>query len=166
MSADYEYGCSCEDMSIEHIEDESFSVEKSVLPTGEILDDGIKLELTKDAIAPEDIFESFEPDDEDLEPTGNEGTTLNRTYHQAALFIWPSKNTIMVTGEIKEPLETLNSKLCESQDSQQLGECEDLAKEIVAAVCKKPDFRPNEEDIITLLSCLKRLKAITLVSVL
>ena len=164
MSGDYGYGCSREDMSIEDIEEESFTVERLVSPTGGILDDGIKLELTKDAIVPEDIFDSFEPDDEDLEPTGNEGTTLDRTYHQAALFIWPSKNTIIVTGEIKEPLETLNSKLCESQDSQQLGECEDLAKEIVAAVCKKPDFRPNEEDIITLLSCLKRLKAITLVS--
>ena len=49
--------------------------------TGDFLDDSI--ELTHDA---EEDFESY---------TGNAGATLDRTYHQAALFIWPRKNTIL-----------------------------------------------------------------------
>ena len=162
----YGYECSREDLSIEEIIDEELSLGgELVSPSGETLDTS-HIDLTKDAIVPEDVFETIEPAEEDFEPyTGNEGATLDRTYHQAALFIWPRKNHMLVAGNFKESLTHLNSKLCESQDSQQqqqLGECESLAKEIVTAVCNS-DACPDDEDIVTLLSCLKRLKATALV---
>ena len=163
MCGDYGYGSSREDFDVEDIIDESLTVDTLVSSTGDFLDDSI--ELTHDAIVPGDVFESIEPAEEDFESyTGNAGATLDRTYHQAALFIWPTKNAILVTGDVKEAIKNLNTKLCQSEDSQQqLGsECEDLAKEIIA-VCKNSKFRPNIQDMISLLLCLKRLKAIVLV---
>ena len=162
MCGDYRYGSSREDFDVEDIIDESLTVDTLVSSIGDFLDDSI--ELTHDAIVPGDVFDSIEPAEEDFESyTGNAGATLDRTYHQAALFIWPRKNTILVTGDVEEAIKSLNSKLCQSEDSQQLqGECEDLAKEIIA-VCKNSEFCPNNQDIISLLSCLKRLKAIVLV---
>ena len=160
----YGYGCSREDYDVEDIINESLTVDTLVSSTGDFLDDSIYIELTHDAIVPGDVFDSIDPAEEDFEPyTGNAGATLDRTYHQGALFIWPRKNTILVTGSIKEAINSLNSKLCQSEDSQQLqGECEELAKEIIA-VCKNSEFCPNNQDMISLLSCLKRLKAIVLV---
>ena len=164
MCGDYRYGSSREDFDIEDIIDESLTVDTLVSPTGDFLDDSI--ELTHDAIVPGDVFDSIEPSEEDFETYDDVigiGATLYRAYHQAALFIWPSKNTILVTGDVKEAIKNLNTKLCESQDNQQLqGECEDLAKEIIA-VCKNSEFRPNNQDMISLLLCLKHLKAIVLV---
>ena len=157
----YDYGDSREDYYIEDIEEEDLNIEKLVSSTGKFLDNIDSIELTHDAIVPE----LGKPTDENFEPfTGNAAATLDRSYHKAALFIWPMKHTLLVMGDVNNAIEKLNSKICESQDNQQLlGECEDMAKEIVA-VSTNSDFCANEDDFINLITCLKRLKAITLVS--
>ena len=149
------YGRSRSSFSIQGIEEE-FNVDKLVSPTGEFLDG---VERFNDVIANKDIFESMEPAREYYEPTGNEGTTLEKTYHQVALFIWPRRHTILVTG-VEKAIDNLNSKLCDSQ--QQQGECENLAKEIVG-FSKNSYFWPNDQKLFVLLSCLKQLKALFLV---
>ena len=134
--------------------DESFAIVKLVSPAGKFLDSFF---LSRDAIVPEDVFESSKPTEDEFEPfTGNEGATLDKFYHKAALFIWPRKHTILVKHGVVEAIENLNSKLYEPET--QHGECEILAKEIVA-VSSNSHFYVNEQSMITLLSCLKKLKA-------
>lgn len=153
------YGYTCEELSVDYIDDEDLTVGMLVSPTGKTLDE---IELTQNLIVPEDLFEG-EADEEDFESyTGNAGATLDRTYRKGALFIWPSRHNVIVTG-LDNAIEELSYKLhvhSESQDAQELGECECLAKEIVA-VSMSSYFSENADDklIITILSCLKRLKA-------
>ena len=156
----YEYGYSREDYYVEDIEKEELYVVKLVSSNGKFLDNINSIELTHDAIVPE----LGKPTDENFKPyTGYAAATLERFYLKAALFIWPMKHTILVTGDVNDAIEKLDSKICESQDNQQLqGECEDLAKEIVA-VSTNSEFCPYEANIIILMSCLKQLKAIDLV---
>ena len=157
----YSTGCGSrffpEELTYRDLDEEYLDALKVVSPDGKLLD---SISISRDDIVPESVFESSEPAAQEFEPfTGNEGAKLDKFYHKAALFIWPMKHTILVTDSldgINKAIENLNSKLCESQAQQ--GECENLAKEIVA-VSKNAHFHVDERSMITLLSCLKQLKA-------
>ena len=154
----YSTGCghrfSPEELTARDLDEEYLDALELVSPDGKLLD---SIFISRDDIVPENVFESSEPNAQDFEPfTGNEGAKLDKSYHKAALFIWPTKHTILVTDSLDGAIENLNSKLCEPQTQQ--GECENLAKEIVA-VSKNAHFYANEQSMITLLSCLKQLKA-------
>ena len=131
-----------EDLTDRDLDEEYLDALKLVSPDGKLLD---SISISRDEIVPENVFESSKPAAQDFEPfTGNEGATLDKFYHKAALFIWPRKHTILVTDSldgVNKAIENLNFKLCESQTQQ--GECENLAKEIVA-VSKNAHFHVDE----------------------
>ena len=137
-------GYSSDDMEIYDIED-TFTANSLVSPSGAILD---SINLDNNAIVPDDVFDEADPDheafdtDSDYEVfgaiTGNEGAILERTYHQAALLMWPNKHRVIVMGvdasisELKSSCKKLATPGCESV-AQQQQECEVMAMEIIAA---------------------------------
>jgi predicted 2-oxoglutarate/Fe(II)-dependent dioxygenase YbiX len=51
-------------------------------------------------LCPEDAFEEMEPDEVEFqEATGNEGASFERTYHRAALVIWPKARKLAVLNQ-------------------------------------------------------------------
>ena len=63
------------------------------------------VDFPKKYLVPEDFFSGIDPDDENFqEATGNEGATLDKQYHWAALLLWPvKKRTVMVDQSTSEP---------------------------------------------------------------
>ena len=55
-----------------------------------------KAEIDESEIFPEqDLTEVLEPDDAEInEATGNEGASMERWYHTAAVVIWPAENDL------------------------------------------------------------------------
>ena len=155
-------GCSHLDMSIEDIEKETLTVDELVSYTGKTITD---IEFTR-AVVIQGIFDSGPGEDDFDTYTGDRRfATLDRTFFAAALFMWPAKHGVFVTG-IEKSIGSLSaacSKLCDESDAQQQEDCEKLAKEIVA-VSKNSHFHPTSENVIILLSCLKQLKVRVLLS--
>ena len=155
-------GYSRYDMDIHEVED-TFTAGSLVSPSGETL---YSIDLDDNAIVPSDVFDGADPDNEEFEATGNEGTTLDKTYHQAALLVWPKKHRVIVMGvntsinKLESACKKLATLGCEP-DVQQQQECEDMAKEIVAAI-KDSYGCSNSNAAVTLLACLWQLKAATL----
>ena len=57
------------------------------------------IEIEKECIVPEDHFDEVSPDKEHFqEATGNEGATVDKHYHWAALLLWPVKKRTAVKG--------------------------------------------------------------------
>ena len=57
------------------------------------------IELDKECLVPEDFFDNVNPDKEHFqEATGNEGATVDKHYHWAALLLWPVKKRTAVKG--------------------------------------------------------------------
>ena len=127
------------------------------------------IDLDKNAIVPDDVFENVEPVNVEFESTGNEGATMEKIYHQAALLVWPKNHRMMVMcvdvliRELESACKKLVTPSCDSGVQQQQQECEVLAKEIVAA-SKNSHKHPSSETVVTFLSCLQQLKAATLTS--
>ena len=98
----------------------------------------------------------------------NEGATLDKTYHQAALSMWPKKHRLIVMGvdtsisELESSCKKLVTPDCEP-DAQQQQECEVMAKEIIAASKNSLGWL-NSNAAVTLLACLRQLKAASLTS--
>ena len=96
----------------------------------------------------------------------NEGATLDKTYHQAALSMWPKKHRLIVMGvdasisELESFCQKLATPGCEP-DAQQQQECEVMAKEIIAAIKNSIGWLTSDA-AVTLLACLQQLKAASL----
>ena len=157
-------GYSRYDMDIHEVED-IFTAGSLVSPSGETF---CNIRLDNNAIVPSDVFDEADPDNEEFEATGNEGTTLDKTYHQAALLMWPKKHRAIMMGvdssinKLESSCKKLATPGCESV-AQQQQECEVMAKDIVAA-SKNLYGIPIDYAAVTLLSCLQQLKAATLTS--
>ena len=151
-----------ENMDISEVQN-TFTANSLVSPSGETLRSII---LNNNAIVPSDVFDGADPDNEEFEATGNEGTTLDKTYHQAALLVWLKKHRLIVMGvdasisKLKSFCKKLATPGCKSV-AQQQQECEVMAKEIVAA-SKNSHGCPSSDAAVTLLTCLQQLKAATL----
>src|SRR5439155_25369125 len=51
-------------------------------------------------VSPPDAFDDIEPDEEHFhEATGNEGASFERTYHRAALVLWPRSRRLAVLNQ-------------------------------------------------------------------
>ena len=166
-----------------------FKANSLVSPSGATLDSSIHLD--KNAIVPDDVFDKTKPDDEKLQASGNEGIQLDKTYHQAALLMWPKKHRVIVMGvdalisELESSCKMLATPGCEP-DAQQQQECEVIAKEIIVAsknslrwlttnaavrllacqsVASKNSLRwLTTNAAVRLLACLRQLKAASLTS--
>ena len=143
-----------------------FKANSLVSPSGATLDSSIHLD--KNAIVLDDVFDETKPDDEKLQASGNEGIQLDKTYHQAALLMWPKKHRVIVMGvdalisELESSCKMLATPGCEP-DAQQQQECEVIAKEIIVA--SKNSLRwLTTNAAVRLLACLRQLKAASLTS--
>jgi len=77
--------------------DDEFSANCLTAYDGEKLSSSVKLEI--DSMFPQNFFDDIDPDDETVqEATGNEGATVDKFYHWAALLIWPAKKHTAVIG--------------------------------------------------------------------
>ena len=65
-----------ENMDISEVQN-TFTAISLVSPSGETLR---SITLNNNAIVPSDVFDGADPDNEEFEATGNEGTTLDKTY--------------------------------------------------------------------------------------
>ena len=157
-------GYSRYDIEIDDVEN-NFEADSLVSPSGETL---YSINLDENAIVPSDMFDEADPDDEEFEVTRNWGASLDRTYHNTALFVWPKNHHAIVMGvdasigELESACKKLATFGCEP-DANQQQECEVMAMEIVAA-SKNSHGCPSSDAAVTLLACLQQLKAVTLTS--
>ena len=165
--------CSCdgyssdesEDMDVYYDTEDNFTANSLVSSSGATLD---SINLDNNAIVPRDVFDEVEPNDEEFDATGNKGATLmfEKTYHQAALLMWPNKHRVIVLGvnalisELESSCKKLATPGCESVTQQQQ-ECEVMAMEIIAASRHSHEF-PSSNAAVRLLASLQQLKAATL----
>jgi len=83
--------------STEELFDEDFSAEHLRAYDDKKISSGIKLD--KECIVPEDFFQDINPDREDFqEATGNEGASVDKQYHWAALLLWPVRKCTAAIG--------------------------------------------------------------------
>ena len=95
----------------------------------------------------EDPFEDLEPDDVQVEEcSGNEGATMERWYHLAALVLWPHSNSVAIKFQsllhdgIRSAVNTLqaNIRACKQQ-STELQESHEMVCRLVKHLEKQPD---------------------------
>ena len=150
-SYDSYYGpCSFE---AEELIEEKIEASDWVCPDGEQESFGL-LPFDKEEILPEDAVDDVEPDEEDFnETTGNEGATVERWYHKAALVVWPRPQRLNVLG-----LERMITCLKKAIDKSSANDDNmHLAEKLVMLSTHKNSHDVDEVAIRELLSCLKAL---------
>ena len=144
--------------------EQKMMAEHLVSPSGKKAEN---ITLDDEMIMPEGALDSVldsEPDDEELEVTGNEGATMDRWYSQAALLLWPRQHRLEALGlgimgdRLSKSIKK-NSPLERSGEKWQkyYGMCQKL---IPVALSQKP----NAETATTLLLSAIALGECTLVS--
>ena len=87
-----------DDMEIDEVYDSSHWIDGWVAPNGDRPPLG-EVPLLPGELLPRDALDDADPDEQEMhEATGNEGVTLERTYHRAALVIWPRTKTLDVVA--------------------------------------------------------------------
>ena len=64
-----------------------------------------EIPVLEDELSPPEALDDMDPDEEHFEEaTGNEGASFERTYHRAALVLWPSERTFAVLSQAGLPV--------------------------------------------------------------
>ncbi len=76
------------------------------------------LPLLPGELLPSGALDDAEPDDEDAHVTGNEGVHVSRSYHRAALVLWPQARTLgtIARGGIEHAVAWFEDEVARSQD--------------------------------------------------
>lgn len=77
-----------------------------------------ELPLLPGELLPSGVLDDVEPDDEDAHVTGNEGVQVSRSYHRAALVLWPLARTLgtIARGGIEHAVAWFADELARSED--------------------------------------------------
>ena len=128
--------------------EESVNASGWVCPAGEQVDFG-ELSFDQDEVVPEDVLNEMDPDEEDCqEATGNEGATMERWYHRAALVVWPKHQRIAVLG-VQRMITHLKMAIDKSPANESNLQ---LARRLVVLSKQKP---PDDAATGQMLHCLK-----------
>ena len=92
------YAAGWDDFELGEFNDQEIEVERMVSVKGKKLAAGVHMDaealFTKDAIDEDDSHD----EEDQKEATGNEGASVERWYHKAAVLIWPKRKRLTVLG--------------------------------------------------------------------
>lgn len=140
------------------LNEESAKAEHLVSLNGHIVR---SIDIDEECFVPKDFFYSIEPDKEDFEDTGNEGTTVDKQFKWAALLLWPSKNRMANLG-ITDTIHSLKNDqldLSISQDKKI-----EIAKYLIRSCGSHHHGCLSTEGYVSLLQSLQSLGNVELIS--
>lgn len=141
-SGSHSFGChhygpcngSCDYETYDLIDD-NLSASGWVTPSGKREDFG-EIQLDEEVLVPPGVLDDADPDDEDFqEATGNEGATIDKTYHRASLVVWPLNQRLAMLGLDRMILKLEESIIGHSdlpQDCEEWKQSQQLAKDLIA----------------------------------
>lgn len=150
-SGSHSYGCDCGsyrygycngscDYETDDLIETNLSASGWATPSGN-RDDLGEITLNEDVLMPPGVLDDANPDEEEFqEATGNEGATVDKTYHRASLVVWPLSHRLSVLGldrMIKKLEEEIVAQHDVPQDSEKWKQSQQLAKRLVALTKKE-----------------------------
>lgn len=109
------------------------------------------ISVDEDEIVPDGALDDLDPDHEKIEEaTGNEGASMERWYHIAAVVIWPKENAIRIYSEteagFRYGITLLNAQVekCKGlpNDSKEYMQCLQMATSLVNNMTKPRNLFP------------------------
>ena len=103
--------------AMERVLDSDLWLDGWVAPDGTKPDYG-RVPLLPGELLPAGALDGAEPDDEQIDVTGNEGIDLTHSYRRAALVLWPKRNTVrtLAQGGIESAVAYVDDELARTRD--------------------------------------------------